>query len=1064
MSLHIPSNKHNHRLQSSKYILLFLTICGLTILSLIGFSFIENLEGADSASCRGVYMSPAYARVNGFDETHTKFASKYSLYLYREQGKDVFPRDSETVGAATLRLEGTPVLFIPGNAGSYKQVRSIASQCANTFYDNQDQLKQMNSGVNNLDFFTADFNEDFTAFHGRTMLDQAEYLNDAISFILTLYKNNPTPATSVILVGHSMGGIVARVMLSLPNYVEDSVNTIITLAAPHAAAPTTFDADLLHVFSSTDSFWRHGFIKNLEESKLGIIAKRRLENISLISITGGLLDNTLPADYTALTGLVPESNGFTIATTGIPGVWTPIDHLAIVWCDQLRKVLSSVMLQVVDRRSTTQTYPLKKRMEIFRKCFFSGFEDEAIKDFDAYKAGRGGEELEYALKIDTKQLKETTRERTFELPKTKNKRDLDSPDMHLFYIPKDGLKFKFNFISSLKPVSIEDLGQTSAPSVLLCRTLSSNDKTFKKDFDYTTGATSQFVQLECVDVKNDAHMIPRSYSDSVSSSESSIGANKDPFYSIQFDSAVLSMFDAVVIAESPYGVSNDDFILADLELKQSTNLVLGESSLWKLFTQGYDITLPSHRPIAVSVKVPSSWSSLLAYKFDIRYQQSQNERFSPIISQRIRDETKWHINIKNNNDITALIQGVSPFCPFTTNKDSALELQLFSDSLSSDQIMDIYMSVDWFKSLKLLVLKYRLSIISFPVFITTLIVLLQFRMYIDCEIFPSFGQALLLFCDLKILVPLSVSLSFLSSIASQKGFQKLLNLIDPMELGNLELMQEIEDSNVHVNLYFLGLEEKALWFFGPVVLVISLSLVCGFYYALVLLIWLSSLALKKLSFFSDFVKPTKHIYNRRRFIGTAILITLIPLYLPYQFAYVVCCIVQVVVVIKAFVANNISTPYQSSSLEKQNSSTHDIVNNFKNFNFSMLVLMLWILPVNIPVLIVWVHNFSLRWATPFSSHHSFMAVISIVLLIQNNVAGNMVSRPSGKVAAFVTKFILAYFSLYSLLYGTRHLFWLHYLFNFFCAWILILMIDDYWNGHLKNIMSLKRDDKPSKLH
>ena len=34
------------------------------------------------------YMRPSYARLNDFDTEHTRFASKYSLYLYREQGID----------------------------------------------------------------------------------------------------------------------------------------------------------------------------------------------------------------------------------------------------------------------------------------------------------------------------------------------------------------------------------------------------------------------------------------------------------------------------------------------------------------------------------------------------------------------------------------------------------------------------------------------------------------------------------------------------------------------------------------------------------------------------------------------------------------------------------------------------------------------------------------------------------------------------------------------------------------------------------------------------------------
>lgn len=38
--------------------------------------------------CRMSYMRPSYIHFSEFDTEHTRFASKYSLYLYREQGID----------------------------------------------------------------------------------------------------------------------------------------------------------------------------------------------------------------------------------------------------------------------------------------------------------------------------------------------------------------------------------------------------------------------------------------------------------------------------------------------------------------------------------------------------------------------------------------------------------------------------------------------------------------------------------------------------------------------------------------------------------------------------------------------------------------------------------------------------------------------------------------------------------------------------------------------------------------------------------------------------------------
>ena len=42
----------------------------------------------DPKGCNMSYMSPMFAKLSDFDTEHTRFASKYSLYLYREEGID----------------------------------------------------------------------------------------------------------------------------------------------------------------------------------------------------------------------------------------------------------------------------------------------------------------------------------------------------------------------------------------------------------------------------------------------------------------------------------------------------------------------------------------------------------------------------------------------------------------------------------------------------------------------------------------------------------------------------------------------------------------------------------------------------------------------------------------------------------------------------------------------------------------------------------------------------------------------------------------------------------------
>jgi glycosylphosphatidylinositol deacylase len=347
------------------------SICAIVLLTTILHSFFTRQQ--DPKGCAMSYMRPAFTRYSDFDTEHTRFASKYSLYLYREGGVD-----------EDTRVKGIPVLFIPGNAGSYKQVRPIAAEAAHYYHDalrTDDAAKA--HGKAPLDVFSVDFNEDITAFHGQTLLDQAEYLNEAVAFILALYHNPsrslresglPEPK-SVIILGHSMGGVVARTMLRMPNYQEHTVNTIVTLSAPHARAPVTFDADMVATYNDINTYWRKSY---LQPPSLNPLA-----DVTLVSVAGGGLDTMIPSESTSLTSLVPDTHGFTVFTSSIPNVWTGMDHLAIMWCDQFRKALVKAVFDVTDVRRSAQTKPQAERIKAIRKRLLTGMEpvvQKSIKD------------------------------------------------------------------------------------------------------------------------------------------------------------------------------------------------------------------------------------------------------------------------------------------------------------------------------------------------------------------------------------------------------------------------------------------------------------------------------------------------------------------------------------------------------------------------------------------------------------------------------------------------------------------------------------------------------------
>jgi len=201
-----------------------------------------------------------------------------------------------------------------------------------------------------------DLNEELSALSGQTLLDQAEYMNQVVARILSLYEQHPSRPTSVIIVGHSMGGLVARTMFMLPSYIPNSITNMITLATPHMAAPLLLDATIYKTYKRLTQFW----------------TDNTFDNLTLISIAGGSLDNIVHSDGVNTASFIPATHGFTTYTTSIPGVWTGADHMAILWCNQLIRILASTLLETVHATS------VEERMHIYKRNLLDGRDDSVI--------------------------------------------------------------------------------------------------------------------------------------------------------------------------------------------------------------------------------------------------------------------------------------------------------------------------------------------------------------------------------------------------------------------------------------------------------------------------------------------------------------------------------------------------------------------------------------------------------------------------------------------------------------------------------------------------------------
>lgn len=939
------------------------------------FTLFGTFSGADLPKCHSVYMYPSYARIDGFDSNFTPLAQKYHLYLYREQGLDKDPTQDNFI-----QLDGIPVLFIPGNAGSFKQVRSIAATCSELYFSSEGEIK--NPYRRNLDFFAADFNEDFTAFHGRTMLDQAEYLNDAIKYILSMYEKSysyegPTP-TSIIILGHSMGGVVARILPTLQNHVPGSIQSIITLSSPHATSPVTFDGDILKIYERTNDFWRSQFLNR--DSFMS-------QNVSLISLTGGILDSTLPADYTAIENIVPLENGFTTFSTGIRDVWTPIDHLAIVWCDQLREVIGRFLLETVNSNSREKVLPLSERMEISRRFFLPGLEEYAFEDFSLVDPQRYSRNLAFKDFKDIEAIK-LNKSSTF------SSEDIEiSGQISKLILPEGDPTAVFYFLTSM-----------SFTSIYFCEERKSHNVPEKDAI------------LRCADAEPNLLHIPASAEYTESPGDSGIDGNSEPFKFLQLDSRVFSNYDFLLLGTPNLAdVSKEDFMIGGII--PGINISISNTTPLDVALRGFEIELDSQSPWH-EVSLPNLWESLIAYELDVKMDgDGKQPIFQPFIRQWNHNpgETKWHVNVaKSKSNI--FMHNVAPFVPLEEKHDKALKLQVFQPPNFN---LRLRMKINWKMTLQMLFLRYRLSFLALPISVISIGMSYQFFWYNKTSIFMNFGDALssILY---KYWLLITIVLITLSPIVNSRIVQKLLFALDPLGFNK---PFSLENIHMHANPYFLGIRNKYMLGLGFFFTVMTVGVLMSIFQLSRLLDRIIQ-TLKKVGFFSsakvDLSRPESEFLGLSRLFTALLLVLAVVFYIPYQLAAAICLIIQS--------GTYIRITFISTS--KKNKKYL----NLKNYNFCVFLLLAFVVAVDSPIIVVFLHNIAIRWETPFRSHHNFMAVAPMILLVGMNSRLNIPKY--NKFDGTIITGLLSYMSFFSLIYGTRNLYWTHHLCNITCAWLL----------------------------
>ncbi|CAG9537628.1 unnamed protein product [Cercopithifilaria johnstoni] len=244
------------------------------------------------------------------DDIGYPFSNDFSSYVTILYGEGEYAHNY----MRTKQVNGLPVIFVPGNAGSSKQVRSLGSILHN---------KTENRNLPfTFDVFAIDFNEELSGLSGMYLERQIKYLKLAVRHIWSMYSPSPH---GIIFVGHSMGGIVIRSLLHSVDFDSSRIAFIITLGTPHKDAPMVFDWYLKNIYDRMHESWKKH--------------QKELASLLILSVSGGLKDHLVPEHFTVDSGIRH------ISTTAIDGIELETDHLCIVWCNQLVRYISRLMIE-----------------------------------------------------------------------------------------------------------------------------------------------------------------------------------------------------------------------------------------------------------------------------------------------------------------------------------------------------------------------------------------------------------------------------------------------------------------------------------------------------------------------------------------------------------------------------------------------------------------------------------------------------------------------------------------------------------------------------------------------
>lgn len=198
------------------------------------------------------------------------------------------PAGTNDTSTTTMPTTTVAVLYVPGHGGSYQQARSLGAHGIQL--TGQQDLQQQRrvlaalqhhqwSGATDtasaekfvFDVYAVDFHEEGGALHGDLVIEQSLFVAQAVRKLV-----QDCQLDSVVVVGHSMGGLAARLAPILVPATRPWMRNVVTLATPHASVWNPALRQVHQLLHSDDTY-----------------DKERQHNTAIVSIVGGLRDEMI---------------------------------------------------------------------------------------------------------------------------------------------------------------------------------------------------------------------------------------------------------------------------------------------------------------------------------------------------------------------------------------------------------------------------------------------------------------------------------------------------------------------------------------------------------------------------------------------------------------------------------------------------------------------------------------------------------------------------------------------------------------------------------------------------